>query len=303
MLSKKVEIFGQNPGFRGGSCGGTDWSNRVKIDRQFPDELQGHMTVYDYTKFCEDVDKKLGSVNRALMRCWNIIGCVAKIFLGIGVIVSISNIVRGMDPTGLIIGAVFIPLVYLLWRYSAIRSAWNNAADKIRRVCKTESDKRPAVNFHLREERHYTSCTDRGVTYFIELIVDDEGSSGVMEQGLANAAVTMAVATPVYDGAPIDVTAASSNISSSGAKATSPSANSNAVKAERSKDDRLQDLNQMVAMLTEEEYNRTLQRIENDTGNLAIPIPVDQMEELERQRATLSEGVYATQKKNILENM
>lgn len=300
MLTKKIEIVGQNPGFRGGCCGGT--KTDIKIDRNFPNELlQGRMTTYEWTTFCESVDKALIRVNNVELKIWDKIECVAKFLFVVGVIVSITTYFRDESPTVPIIGLVVVPAFYLVVRYAMVYLAWRTAAENISRECKKESRNRSTVNFHLREERHYASWKEKSVTYYIECIAHDqdqsvsnEGTPGIMEQGMAGPVLTAVVATPVMEVDPIDVT-----VGSDGAKANS----SKASKVERTKSDRIQDLNRMVAMLTEEEYNRALDMIENDSSNFVIPIPVDQMEELERQRATLSAGEYATRRKNILNNM
>ncbi len=299
MLTKKIEIVGQNPGFRGGCCGGT--KTDIKIDRNFPNELlQGRMTTYEWTTFCEQVDKALIRVNNVELKIWDKIECVAKFLLGVGVIVSVAAYFSsGESPTVPMIGLVAVPAIYLVVRYVTVYLAWKTAAENISRECKTESRKRSTVNFHLREERHYASWKERSVTYYIECIAhdqsaSDEGTPGIMEQGMAGPVLTAVVATPVVEVNPIDVTVGSDSAKMNSSKSS---------QVERTKSDRMQDLNRMVAMLTEEEYNRALDMIENDRSNFAIPIPVDQMEELERQRATLSVGEYATRKRNILNNM
>mmetsp|Transcript_7654 Transcript_7654/g.8839 ORF Transcript_7654/g.8839 Transcript_7654/m.8839 type:complete len:295 (-) Transcript_7654:35-919(-) len=294
MLTQKIEIVGQNPGFRGGCCGGT--KTDIKMDRNYPNDLlQGRMTTFEWTTFCEKIDKALIRVNNVELKIWERIACIAKFLLVVGVMVSIATyFTSGESPTVPIIGLVAVPAIYLIGRYVIVYLAWKTAAENISRECKTESRKRSSVNFHLREERHYASWKERSVTYYIECIahdqpVTDEGSPGMMEHGMAGPVLTAVVATPVIEVNPIDVTGKNNP--------------SKSAKIERTKSDRLQDLNRMVAMLTEEEYNRALDKIENDLSNFAILIPVDQMEELERQRATLSEGEYAIRRKNILNNM
>lgn len=287
MLSKKIEIFGQQPGFRGGSCGGT--TNEMKVDRKFPEDiLQGRITAFDWTRFCGDVDKALIPANRFQLGCWGKLDCVAKVFFALGVIGLIVRLGND-DPLLPLLGLMVIPVVYFLVKWWLLYLAWENTAKKLRRVCHEHSENKPAVNFHLRQERHYTGCRGKDVTYFVECNVNDDEFPEIMEQG--SSLVVPVEATPVFD--PVDVTTSKTDLS--------PAVEG--LKVERTKNDRILDLNRMIDILTEEEYNSVIDRIENDTSNYAIPIPVDQMEELERQRARLSNEAYTNQRKDILDNM
>mmetsp|Transcript_5039 Transcript_5039/g.7440 ORF Transcript_5039/g.7440 Transcript_5039/m.7440 type:complete len:126 (-) Transcript_5039:649-1026(-) len=74
----------------------------------------------------------------------------------------------------------------------------------------------------------------------------------------------------------------------------------------RTSDDRLRDLENIASMLTEKEYDSSLQMIlsseTSDSMSNGVSI-VDQMEELERSRQSLEENDYKTKKRNLLKQL
>jgi len=199
-----------------------------------------------------------------------------------------------------------VSLVYILCRIVYKQIAWQKVRNSLRKSCGRESEINEAVSFYLRQEESL-----RWRNYYIECIVEianDGNASDALESGINLASIP--VATVVNDSSIYNETVvASSPVASALVDVgVDGSAGGNRMNStlNRTSDDRLRDLENIASMLTEKEYDSSLQMIlsseTSDSMSNGVSI-VDQMEELERSRQSLEENDYKTKKRNLLKQL
>eukprot|EP01083_Nonionella_stella_P076710 209169_1 len=284
--SARVEFIGQQSNIGRFFCPG---SRDIKVDRTFPQILEYYKTVSEWSEACQKFDRAFRPINTANARCFITLDKVGRAIFAIGILLLIYSIVT--SNVGEFGGILMIagPLAYMVCRIVSKRMAWMTVKDSLRKSCGRESEINEAVNFYLRQEdslrlRHY----------YIECIVEianDGNASDALESGINLASIPVAtvvndssvyteavVASDPVASAPVDVGPVDVGVSGS-AMGNGMNTTSN-----RTSDDRLRDLENIASMLTEEEYDSSLQMVlsTETSGSMSNGVSiVDQIEELE----------------------
>jgi len=308
--SARVEFIGQQNGngFIGGCiCPRVHY---FKVDRRFPDILEYYKTVHEWTEACQKFDRAFRPINTANARCFITLDKIVRVILVIGILLLLLPIVAsfGSFYWGSLIDILTIagPLAYMVYRIVSKRMAWMMVADSLRKCCGRESEINEAVSFYLRQEESL-----RWRNYYIECIVEianDGNASDALESGMNLASIP--VATVVNDSSIYNETVVASSpvVSALFDVGVDGSAGGNRMNTtlNRTSDDRLRDLENIASMLTEKEYDSSLQMIlsseTSDSMSNGVSI-VNQMEELERSRQSLEENDYKTKKSNLLKQL
>jgi hypothetical protein len=309
--SARVEFIGQpnGNGFNGGYfCPRIHY---IKVDRTFPQILEYYKTVHEWTEACQKFDRAFRPINTANARCFITLDKVGKAIFAIGILLLIYSIVT--SNVGEFGGILMIagPLAYMVCRIVSKRMAWKTVEDSLRKSCGRESEINEAVSFYLRQEDSL-----RSRHYYIECIVEianDGNASDALESGMNLASIPVAtvvndssvyteavVASDPVASAPVDVGPVDVSVNGS-ARGNGMNTTSN-----RSSDDRLRDLENIASMLTEEEYDSSLQMVlsSETSGSMSNGVSiVDQIEELERSRQSREENDYKTKKSNLLKQL
>jgi len=298
--SARVEFIGQQNGngFVGGCiCPRVHY---IKVDRRFPEILEYYKTVHEWTEACQKFDRAFRPINTANARCFITLDKIVRVILVIGILLLLLPIVASFGGLnwGSLIDILIIagPLAYMVYRIVSKRMAWMMVADSLRKSCGRESEINEAVSFYLRQEESL-----RWRNYYIECIVEianDGNASDALESGMNLASIPVATVvndSSIYNGALVDVGVDGS----AGGNRMNTTLN-------RTSDDRLRDLENIASMLTEKEYDSSLQMIlsseTSDSMSNGVSI-VNQMEELERSRQSLEENDYKTKKSNLLKQL
>jgi len=265
-MSTQIAIHGQGTGMGPQSTPG----NAPVIDRSFPGILSGKMSESEWTSFCNDVDKTLepvGPIKGQIMAKMKMLAC--------GMFASFA-VIAGITATGALtnsVGFYIYPVLFFsfpLGIFCVSKRAFASVAGELRKVmtdleevCERESARRHDVSFHVRAQTFGGGGNNnrgRQINY-IECSVGNAGSGAgavnAMEAGQAPP-----VAYPVGDP---DI-----NVSASAAPATTSIFSSLALGGSAqptaptiSTATRLQELEGIKSLLTEEEYNTKKQDILN----------------------------------------
>eukprot|EP01083_Nonionella_stella_P293420 997840_1 len=274
--SARVEFIGQQSNIGRFFCPG---SSDIKVDRTFPQILEDYKTVDEWTEACQKFDQAFETINTA-SACLARLDMVVRSILVIGVVVFFIINTLGSDwdnwglfsillliiyiyaPFLLVIGVCLV--LYMLCRSISKEIAWQKVKDSLRKSCGRESEINEAVSFYLRQEKPWMLGK-----YYIECILEiatngnaiDEVESGMNLASIPVATVVndssvyteAVVASDPVASAPVDVGPVDVGVSGS-AMGNGMNTTSN-----RTSDDRLRDLENIASMLTEEEYDSSLQ--------------------------------------------
>lgn len=252
MSSIRIEITGQS-----------SFNSPVKIDRAQPLQLAQHISTFQWESFCNTIDEALAPITHTRKNATRQMMCG----FGISLVIFALNGILG--ATGLafsiywlmpIIGIAFVAVPACM-SSSAVRTAtnsFNEVIEEVRTILSAESSKSPCVSFHLKEDEtlhisSYSSSRFRISTrlkYYIECYVND-GSAGVLQQGetvVTNA--TLVTATAVQ-ATPVSMFDNLANNAEAGTLTGNENNNDSKTSLER-----LQELEALKSLITEDEYNR-----------------------------------------------
>ncbi len=237
-MSTRIDILGQRGGIH------AQPGKNVIIDRKFPGILNGRMSEFEWTSFCDNVDRAIAPIgplktqlSRGAMRG----GVLMFAFFAVIAVLVTTRVLS--DKIHMILPPLFIvfmivPTVLSFRRFKLVAVQLSKIMADLEAVCQAESDKRSDVSFHVRAESYQTSSKRSSTINYIECSVGNAGTGGLsaMEAGLGGA-INPPVATPVVGGSSM-FESLSGNVST-----------------QQNAAQRLADLEGIKALITEEEYD------------------------------------------------
>jgi len=270
-MSSIIAIHGQGSGMGPQSTPG----GSPTIDRAFPGILSGKMSEGEWTSFCNDVDKTLepvGPIKTKIMGTMKILSC--------GMFAAFA-VIAGITASGLIqnyMGFYLYPVMFFslpigLFCFSrrvfrSVGATLSKCMQDLEEACARESAKRHDVSFHVRAQTLGGGSSNRGGRQinFIECSVGGGGGAGAVGNNNMTLSAMEAGQTPVAFpvGDPdinVSATAAPPGTSMFNNMAWGGSAQPTAPTISTSS--RLQELEGIRALISEEEYNTKKQDILN----------------------------------------
>eukprot|EP00557_Chaetoceros_sp_GSL56_P013016 CAMPEP_0176479432 /NCGR_PEP_ID=MMETSP0200_2-20121128/1739_1 /TAXON_ID=947934 /ORGANISM="Chaetoceros sp., Strain GSL56" /LENGTH=239 /DNA_ID=CAMNT_0017875481 /DNA_START=56 /DNA_END=772 /DNA_ORIENTATION=- len=236
-----------NHSFRIELHGQTLFTSKITIDRSMPAMLSDRMSNQEWIAFCDRVDQALEPTHTIKRRlaCYTALSVAASfgIFIMIAILGATGSIVSsygGFNPLYIILFVSFIvvPVTIQCHTFRQTYRKIGKVYEDLRRVVNEESSKRSDISFHLKEEIHVgystTSRVQRTTVNYIECCISLSGG----QDGNYNP-MNATVASPVVIPSMFDT------MSGAGGRMSG-----------KSTLERLQELEGIKAILSEEEYNK-----------------------------------------------
>lgn len=242
-------------------------SSTVSIDRSIPALLGDRMSNQEWISFCDNVDQALEPAQtiRKQLACCTFLSVAASIgiFIAIAVMGATGRIFSigsggGFNPVYIVLFIAFIvaPTSIQCYIIKKRSEGLSKVYDDLRTVINAESSKRSDISFHLREDtsvRYYSSSTSNthrlhtSTIYYIECNVRLAGAGHSSNDGGNAFQHIPTVASPVVMSSLFD--------SISGGGGGNSSATTMAKSGGKSTLERLQELEGIKSLISEEEYN------------------------------------------------
>jgi hypothetical protein len=245
--SFRIELHGQ-----------TLFNSKVSIDRSMPAMLSDRMSNHEWTAFCDRVDQALEPTQniKRQLACYTGLSVAASIgiFIAIAVMGATGRIFSlyggGFNPLYILLFVSFIvvPLTIPCHTIRATSQKISKVYDDLRNVVNEESSKRSDISFHLKEEimhMGYSSSSNRVNTRtmnYIECCISSSSSGGHRMNGEGDGNYF-----------PVSATVMPSMLDTMSGGGSGGAGRMSAGKSTLA---RLQELEGIKALLTEEEYNQ-----------------------------------------------
>lgn len=270
-MSTNIAIHGQGTGMGPRSTPG----NAPIIDRAFPGILSNKMSEGEWTSFCNEVDKTLapvGPIKGQIMGKMKMLACGMFVSFAVVAGISISGVLQ--NSVGFFIYPIMffsLPLGLFCFSkraFSSVAVELNKCMKDLEEACERESARRHDVSFHVRGQTfggggsnnrggrqiNYIECSVGGAGAGASAVGNNNMTLSAMEAGQATP-VAFPVGDPDINAPPAATSSIFNNLAWGGsAQPTAPTISTAT---------RLQELEGIKALISEEEYNTKKQDILN----------------------------------------